>query len=281
MPRLRSMISTVALGAAVALACDAKSPTTPPSSPDAAPEQTAPMQASKLDDARGGRLYDKWTAEAGVEVDGAKRLKNIYGWDMRGAEGVYGPKYQNKSGVSPRNLLATQQSEEELVAWLTDGDAELPGLGAHVDEADLRDLATFIAMMQRGDLPGPDAFFTLSETAPKNYVLVAGADPTRGQTTYADACSHCHGEDGTNIAIDETLSLGAFMRTKAYEGWFKILNGHPGSTMGREIEFDSADDAASQTLGIMAALCDRATFPPLEGQSDVADDDPRCAAYLK
>ena len=54
---------------------------------------------------------------------------------------------------------------------------------------------------------------------------------------YDDACGHCHGADGADIKIDETLSLGAFMRTKAYEGWFKILNGHPGSPMGREIEF--------------------------------------------
>lgn len=285
MSRLCSTIAIAALGAVVALACDAKStpPSTPPTPSDAAPPEdpTATPVAGGADDARGGRLYDRWTAEAGVEVEGAKRLKNIYGWDLRGADGIYGPKYQNKSGVSERNLLATQQSEEELIAWLSAGDGDLPGLGGHVDDAALRDLAAFISMMQRGELPGPGAFFTLSETAPKNYVLVQGADATRGQVTYADACAHCHGKDGTNIPIDETLSLGAFMRAKAYEGWFKILNGHPGSTMGREIEFDSAEDAAEQTLGIMAALCDRGLYPPLEGQSDVADDDPRCGAYLK
>lgn len=274
---LRSVLATCALAT---LACSS-TPATPATPPSAAAPEATTEDVAAADDARGGRLYDRWTAEAGVEADGAKRLKNLYGWDLRGSEGIYGPQYQNKSGVSARNLLAARQSETELVAWLSSGDDELPGLGEHLDDAALRDLATFIAKMQRGDLPGPDAFFSLSADAPKNYVLVAGADATAGKTAYADACGHCHGADGSEIKIDETLSLGAFMRTKAYEGWFKVLNGHPGSPMGREIAFGSAEEAASQTLGILAALCDRATFPPLEGQSDVADDDPRCGAYLK
>jgi len=274
---LRSVVATCALGM---LACSpASKPAVATAGSAETPEAAAP---AKADDARGGRLFDRWTAEAQVEsAQGAVRLKNLFGWDMRGAEGVYGPKYQNKSGVSSRNLLATAQSEDELVAWLSAGDDEVPALGEHLDDEALRDLAAFIAMMQRGDLPGPDAFFTLSEDAPKNYVLVAGADATAGHTLYADACGHCHGDDGTDIPIDETLSLGAFMRTKAYEGWFKILNGHPGSSMGREIEFSSADDAATQTLGIMAALCDRTTYPVLDGQEDVADGDLRCGAYLR
>jgi cytochrome c5 len=273
---LRSVLATCALGT---LACS--STPAPPATPPVAATPDTPQEAASADDARGGRLYDRWTAEAGVEADGATRLKNLYGWDLRGAEGIYGPDYQNKSGVSARNLLAAQQSETELVAWLSAGDDELPALGGQLDEAALRDLATFIAKMQRGDLPGPDAFFSLSADAPKNYVLVAGADAAAGKTMYDDACGHCHGADGADIKIDETLSLGAFMRTKAYEGWFKILNGHPGSPMGREIEFGSAEEAASQTLGIMAALCDRGSYPALEGESDVADGDPRCGAYLK
>ncbi|MCR9160201.1 MAG: hypothetical protein ACE37F_37235 [Nannocystaceae bacterium] len=273
---LRSVLAACALAT---LACSA-TPSNPAKPPvDPLPEPI--LDAAPADDARGGRLYDRWTAEADVNVEGAQRLKNLYGWDMRGTEGIYGPAYQNKSGVSTRNLLAAPQSEADLVAWLSAGDDELPALGEHLGEADLRDLAAFIAKMQRGDLPGPDAFFSLSADAPKHYVLVEGAEPAAGKALYADACEHCHGADGAQIQIDATLSLGAFMRTKAYEGWFKVLNGHPGSTMGREIAFDSADEAARQTLGILAALCDRDAFPPLPGQPDVPDGDPRCGAYLK
>jgi len=276
----------------VLLACSPASPAAPtaPSSPHAAPTpEAAPVlegsadstRPAEPDDARGGRLYDRWTGEAEVDAPDAIRLKNLYGWDLRGAEGIYGPEYQNKSGVSARNLLAAPQPEDALVAWLSAGDEELPGLGAHLDDAALRELAVFIAMTQRGELPGPDAFFRLSKDAPKNYELVSGADVAAGRTTYGAACAHCHGSDGTTIPIDETLSLGAFMRGKAYEGWFKVLHGHPGSPMGREIAFDSPQEATTKTLGILAALCDRDAYPALEGQADVADGDPRCGAYLK
>lgn len=282
------------------------------SSPSSAPTPTPPTPATDAsapegaDDARGGRLYDKWFKESasgfepgksgGARNDGtlinaagdvvdpsghSYRLKNLFGWDMRGAEGIYGPAYQNKPYVLSKNLLAQTQSEEELVAWLRAGDEELPALAEVLDDAALRDLASFIAKTQRGELPGPDKFFTLSADAPKNYVLVTGGDADAGKPAYAESCAHCHGDDGTSIPIDETLSLGAFMRTKAYEGWFKVINGHPGTAMGREIDFASADEAAATTLAIIAALCDRGTYPALAGQSDVADGDVRCGDYLR
>lgn len=287
------------------LACSSSSaPKATPPSPDAATSEAEPVAA--VDDARGGRLYDKWFKETATDLDPGKsggvrgdgtllnvagevldssghsyRLKNLFGWDMRGAEGIYGPAYQNKPYVLSKNLLSQTQSEEELLAWLRGGDEELPALGEVLDDAALRDLANFIAKTQRGELPGPEKFFTLSADAPKNYILVAGGDAAAGKPVYADACAGCHGADGTEIPIDETLSLGAFMRTKAYEGWFKVINGHPGTAMGREIEFASADEAAATTLGILAALCDRGTYPPLAGQSDVPDGDLRCGDYLQ
>lgn len=287
------------------LACSSSpSPGPTPPSPDAATPE-APLTTAP-NDARGGRLYDKWSKETSTDLEPGKaggargdgtllnatgevvdpaghsyRLKNLFGWDMRGSEGIYGPAYQNKSYVLSTNLLAQTQSEEELLAWLRAGDEELPALAEVLDDAALRDLAAFIAKTQRGELPGPDQFFTLSAEAPKNYVLVAGGDAAAGKPAYADSCASCHGEDGTSIPIDETLSLGAFMRTKAYEGWFKVINGHPGSPMGREIEFESGEEAAKITLGIIAALCDRGAYPPLAGQSDVVDGDLRCGAYLR
>lgn len=300
------LVATCALGM---LACNPSStpPTATPEAPVATPETpAASSETAAADDARGGRLFDRWYREAKVDfkpgesggprgdgsllsADGTPiaskghsyRLKNLFGWDMRGAEGIYGPDYQNKPYVVSRNLLSTSQSEAELVAWLTEGDAEVPALGEVLDDAAIRDMAAFIAKMQRGDLPGPDAFFSLSKDAPKNYVLVEGADATVGKTAYDDGCAGCHGDDGTSIAIDETLSLGAFMRTKAYEGWFKVINGHPGTGMHREIEFTTADEAAAKTLGILAVLCDRGAYPALEGQQDVPDGDLRCGAYLR
>ena len=44
------------------------------------------------------------------------RLKNLFGWDLRGTEGVYGPDYQNKSYVRATNLLTDTRTPAELVA---------------------------------------------------------------------------------------------------------------------------------------------------------------------
>ncbi|MGH1343076.1 MAG: hypothetical protein ACRBN8_16060 [Nannocystales bacterium] len=300
--KLRFLSAACTLGMLACSSSPSSAPTVP--GPDVV---TADSPAATVpDDARGGRLYDKWFKETATDLDPGKaggargdgtllnasgevvdpsghsyRLKNLFGWDMRGAEGIYGPDYQNKPYVLSKNLLEQTQSEEELLAWLRGGDEELPALAEVLEDDALRDLAAFIAKTQRGELPGPEKFFTLSAEAPKNYILVEGGDAAAGKPVYADACAGCHGEDGTSIPIDETLSLGAFMRTKAYEGWFKVVNGHPGSAMGREIEFSSADEAAATTLSILAALCDRGTYPPLDGQSDVADGDLRCGAYLR
>lgn len=262
-------------------------------------------EVASVDDAWGGRLFDRWYRELKLEFSPGKsggprgdgtlqgpdgsprdpdghsyRLKNFFGWDLRGASGIYGPDYQNKSYVVKRDLLAKPQSVDELMAWLRDGDADIPAYGEVMSDDALRATATFIAKMQNGELPRADAIWSLSKDAPKNYALNEGADLALGKQAYADACASCHGDDGTEINIDD-MSLGTFARTKGYEAWIKVLNGHPGTQMHREIEFDSAEQAASMTLGILAALCDRTQYPVREGQDAVADGDLRCGAYLK
>jgi hypothetical protein len=85
------------------------------------------------------------------------------------------------------------------------------------------------------------------------------------------------------VAIDETESVGTLSRTSGYEIWFKIQNGHPASTMERQVSEANGADNAKAILDLLAALCDRKTFPPLAGQEskDVPDGDLRCADYLK
>ncbi len=305
------MTNTLRSSLAVALlVCGCKTQPAPadgtstPAPADAAAPAT-PETVSSVDDAWGGRLFDRWYGELKLDFkpgesggprgdgsllgpDGAPRaakghsyrLKNFFGWDLRGADGIYGPAYQNKPYVSKRNLLSTTQSVDELIVWLAQGDEEIPAYGDVLDEDALRATATFIHKMQAGELPGPERVWRLSKDAPKNYVLNEGADVEAGRTAYADSCSHCHGEDGTDIDIHGS-SVGAYMRSKAYEGWIKVINGHPASGMEREIEFASADEAAAVTLNIIAALCDRTVFPPLEGKDDVADGDLRCGGYLE
>jgi hypothetical protein len=297
-----------ALAGACLLGCaSADSPTTAPVYP-ATPEIGAPpvVADTPIDDAHGGRLYDAWYTELASEFEPRRkggphgdgtldtatgsvlpdeghgyRLKNLFGWDLRGSDGIYGPQYQNRADVRGVNLLADSRTVEELEQWLARGDDELPALGPVIPAADLHALAVFIDRVRTGELPHPDRIWTLSTTAPNNYVLNPGGDAARGKTLFADACAGCHGPRGEKIVIDEVASLGAFSRTKAYEGWFKMLNGHPGSPMERELAFSTGTEGASQIRDLLAALCDRQAFPALAGQTDVPDGDPRCGAYLR
>jgi mono/diheme cytochrome c family protein len=281
----------------------------------AAPTRAA---AANADDARGGRLYDNWRAEKGLgdrfTPDGPKtpepdgkggpngngtlddgagrvllntghdyRLKNLFGWDLRGAEGVYGAAYQKKAYVLPRNLLADPRAPEEITRWLSHGDEHTPAYGQVLDATDLADLTAFLVKTRDGALARPEQVYRLEAEAPKNYALVAGADVARGRERYSATCSLCHGDDGRTLPIDETESVGTLSRSSAYEIWFKIQNGHPASTMERQVSEASGADNARAILDILAALCDRAVFPPLAGQEsgDVASGDLRCGEYLK
>jgi cytochrome c553 len=270
------------------------------------------------DDSRGGRLFDNWRSERKLSQafvpDSAKtpapdgkggpngngtlndsagrlllntghdyRLKNLFGWDLRGAEGVYGPAYQNKSYVLARNLLADQRSPEEIRRWLAEGDEQLPAYGQVLDAQDLIDLTTFLVKTRDSALARPDHVYRLEPAAPKNYTLIAGADAARGQERFGRTCAECHGKDGREFAIDGSETVGTLARSSAYEIWFKIQHGHPGSPMKRQVSEATGSDNGRAVLEILAALCDRRVFPALPGKAseDVPDGDVRCGGYLR
>ncbi|MDQ2642739.1 MAG: cytochrome c [Myxococcota bacterium] len=273
---------------------------------------------SRADVARGGRLYDNWISEKKLkdsfkpdsaktpELDGSGgpngngtlsdgtgkplpntghdyRLKNLFGWDLRGGQGIYGASHQKKDYVLAQSLLEGARSEQQLADWLKNGDAEVPAYGAVLDERDLRDLAAFLVAVREHRVPRPDDVFTLDESAPKNYKLLPGADPKRGAATIAKRCSGCHGSKGTKFAIDDTESIGSISRSSAYEIWTKIANGQPGSPMKSQLLASDGDGAqrGKLVLDILAALCDRQAFPKLDNGSDVPDGDVRCGEYLR
>lgn len=306
-PRLRSTaLSPISLAIAlVASACS--SPATKPVAPATKP--------AGPDDARGGRLYDNWRAEKNVEAfvpDSAKtpeidgkggpngngtlndaqgnpvansghdyRLKNLFGWDLRGASGIYGPDYQKKAFVLPRDLLADARPAAELREWLAKGDEGMPAFGAVLDDSDLDDLVAFLIKTRTRELVHPELVFSLDKAAPKGFVLLAGGDAARGKQRFAAHCAECHGDDGRKIAIDDIESVGTLARSSGYEIWFKIAHGHPGTEMEREIPERGGKEQAQAVLDLLAALCDRAAFPATAEGKDVPDGDPRCGAYLR
>lgn len=240
---------------------------------------------------RGGRAYDQWRADPAArkatlpDAPHQYRLKNLYGWDLRGSAGVYGPKHQAKPYVLARDWLTSTESVDRVAAILRDGDpaAGLPAFGAMVDDVALEAIATFIVDVRDGRLARPDWIWTLSEGTPGNYTLNEGGDPVRGAQLFAERCSDCHGDDGTTILFDDgAFTLGTHSRQKAYEDWMKILNGQPGADMRRQVVSEDGKAQAQEILDVLAALCDRTRFPKgAATAADVGDGDPRCGAYLR
>ncbi|MEM6989931.1 MAG: c-type cytochrome, partial [Myxococcota bacterium] len=192
-----------------------------------------------------------------------------------------GPAYHDKPYVHPTNLLTDTRSAEELAAWFSEGDVAVPAYGAVLNPEQLQSIAEFVVGVRSGDLPGPAQVIALSKDAPKNYSLLEGADVERGNALYAEHCATCHGDDGRKLPVDGDQSLGLFMRRKAYEGWFKLVSGHPGSPMKRELPFRSGAEGGQMILDVTAAMCDRTAYPSLDGVPDVPDGDGRCGGYLK
>lgn len=309
-----------ALGALLAtLGCASTTPpeaAAPVATPAATPSISSTFTTPEPDDARGGRLFDNFRAEKKLgetfeadssktpEVDGKGgpnnngtlndgagnvlpntghdyRLKNLFGWDLRGAEGIYGPHYQNKPFVTGRNLLSDTRSPLELREWLRKGDAHVPAYGDVLDDKDLDDLVAFLVKTRERQLAHPDEIFELDANGPKNYRLLAGADVEKGHARYTAACADCHGNDGLALVIDDKHSAGELARTSGFEIWFKLQHGHPGSSMLRQVNEKDGAANSRAVLELLAALCDRSKYPVFAGQTDVSDGDVRCGAYLK
>ncbi len=286
-----------------------------PNQPHATEEQAPPSSLS--DDGKGGRLFDRFFDPQTFSPDNKKtpgvadgkggplengtlplpsgapllndaghdfRLKNFFGWDLRGSEGIYGARYQNKSYVLPLNLLDETLSAQSFTELLTQGDDEraFPAYEGVLTKEEIDAIVRFVTDIRKGHLPHPDQIWTLSEGTPGNYRLNVGADAARGKQLYRDRCSSCHGSEGTAFLFDDgEFSLGTHARQKAYEDWFKILNGQPGTSMKRFVE-GSGQEMGQQILDLLAALCDRTAFPKgAATSSDVPDGDPRCGDYLK
>ena len=285
--------------------------------PDASDSPASDSAASESENGQGGRLFDLFYDPQAFSPDNPKtpaiadgqggpfgngtlplpggapllndtghsyRLKSFFGWDLRGAEGIYGPRYHNKKYVLDINLLSPEHTAESLTRLFTQGDEELglPSYQTVLTEDEIATVVRFVMDVRDGRLPNPDMSWTLSEGTPGSYRLNTGADPSRGKQLFAERCATCHGSDGTKLLFDDDeYSLGTHARQKAYEDWFKILNGQPGTLMKRFVT-GTGPEMGQQILDILAALCDRTEFQQGAATSaDVPNGDPRCGEYLR
>jgi hypothetical protein len=299
------------------LACGARHKAPAPPSYPALPKQEAVAQA-RNDDARrlGGRLFDNFWKELGLsfvpddpttpEPDGKGgpfgngtlpdaagkpllnpghdyRLKNLLGWDLHGASGIAGKRFEGSHCVLLPDLLKNRDPRAEWVARLTRGEDAIPAYGSVLTSTQIEAVVDFLLGVRDGTLPQPDELFTLDPAVPGFYRLVAGGDAGRGHALFERTCKGCHGADGTTLVLEQGQhSLGTFLRSNASEAWLKVLSGDPGSSMGPQLSIRATrEELTGQLRDLFAAGCDRARYPKGKASEDVPDGDARCGAYLK
>lgn len=223
-------------------------------------EATSPNSAS-----RGGRLYDNWMKEAGVEEPGSDqplwasqttntrsgvdtwRCKECHGWDYMGADGAYssGSHFTGFLGVSG----AASKNSDEITAILTgvtNADHDFSAMG----EDAIADLVTFLQS-------GLVDFTTLIDSETKSPI---DADATHGEELFA-SCAACHGEDGLVLNFgneEEPEYIGTLALDNPLEFLHKVRAGQPGTSMPAAMDGDwSMQDlldllAFAQTLPVVA-----------------------------
>lgn len=193
---------------------------------------------SSVSPERGGRLYDNWMVEAGVDTPGSDqpiwaaqttntrsggdtwRCKECHGWDYLGEEGAYGSG-SHFTGF-PGVFGAESKTIEEIVSILSGGVNPDHDFSAMGEEA-LLDLATFLNSALVDYSPLIDA-----ETK-----AAVGGDVTHGGELYK-SCGACHGDDGRLLNFGDAASpefVGTIALDNPWEFFHKVRAGQPGSTM--------------------------------------------------
>lgn len=213
---------------------------------------------------RGGRLYDNWWQETGVEEPSSDqplwasqttntrsgsdtwRCKECHGWDYKGVDGAYGSG-SHFTGF-PGVFGAVSQTTDEIVAILsgsTNPDHDFSAMG---DDA-IDDLAAFL---KTGLVDVSSLIDPTTKTA-------INGDSTHGKELFV-VCAACHGEDGLLLnfgTVDEPEYVGTIALDNPWEFLHKVRAGQSGTVMPAAMDGNwSMDDlldllAFAQTLPVV------------------------------
>jgi thiosulfate dehydrogenase len=227
------------------------------------PPTEAPLALSG-DIARGGRLYDKWTEELGVDVpegdhplwstqttntrSGADtwRCKECHGWDYKGVDGAYGSGshmtgfegVMEVSGIDANEILA-------MLKGSTNPDHDF---SAYMDDQALTDLALVLS----GALMDYSVFINADKS-------LVGGDTAAGKTFYDETCAECHGTNGLALNFGNTIEPeyhGTIATDNPWEFLHKMRFGQPGvAEMPSLVDDGVSDEDFANTLAYAA------TFP--------------------
>ncbi len=228
-----------------------------------------------------GTLLDGLGAALDSSADHGYRLASVLGWDLRGADGIYGRAYQDKAYVAHLNLMEDSLSREQVAELIVDGARGVPAYGQVLSTEDLTDVVAFIMAARGGDWLQPGDVWHLDAGSPSGYILKPGGRVERGHELVRSSCSTCHGSDGTQLLFDGgEFSLGTLARRSAFEVFFKLLAGSAGTPMTSQIHLEEPWAAQAQmALDVLAALCDRAAYPAGRASLPDSPTDDGCGYY--
>lgn len=209
----------------------------------------------------GGRLYDKWWKEAGVDEPGSDqplwatqstntrsgadtwRCKECHGWDYQGAAGAYGSG-SHFTGF-PGVFDVQSQSFDAIVAFIngnTNSDHDFSAMG---DDA-VNSLATFLK----------SSLVDVSPLIDSDTKAAVGGDIANGENLYA-GCSACHGADGRLINFgddDDPTYVGSVALDNPWEFLHKVRAGQPGTGMPAALDAGWSMDDLLDLLAFSQSL---------------------------
>lgn len=260
-PRLMILTGVLLI---VFAACSPSTPqaTQPPAATDLPAPTDPPPTSPPLngDVARGGRLYDEWTVELGVDApegdhplwatqstntrsgEDTWRCKECHGWDYKGVDGAYGSG-SHKTGFTGV-LGVAGKDPYEILAILQGSMNPDHDFSAYMDEQALSDLALFLGgeTMDYSDLVGT-------------------GDAAAGKIFFNDTCSECHGPQGLALNFhagsdEEPEYQGNIAMDNPWEFIHKMRFGQPGF-----VDMPSLVDAGVDTVEFANVLAHAQTFP--------------------
>jgi thiosulfate dehydrogenase len=191
--------------------------------------------------AAGGRIYDNWMSETGIEAlpgdhplwatqstntrvgPSTYRCKECHGWDYKGAAGAYGSgsHFTGFTGVMKTGKSLTV---EDIVAVLKGGFNADHDFRYDISRSNLNALATFL----HDGLKNYSDLIDYETKLPRGIPILAN-----GQTRYSRTCSSCHGSDGKGINFGSESSptyIGDIATGNPWEFLHKSLYGQPGES---------------------------------------------------
>lgn len=193
---------------------------------------------SSVETIAGGRLYDKWWVDAGLEkptsthpaypAEGKKkgaatwRCKECHGWDYQGKGGAY-KKGSHYTGINGIRHLAGGDTKA-IVKTLKNKQHQF---NSKLPPDALTALATFVSAGQMD-------MAKYIDSKSKNVNGNAGD----GEGIFDDNCKQCHGSKGNDLNLShkkgETETIGGIANKNPWETLHKIRFGHPGAVMGMD-----------------------------------------------